>query len=492
MLYNSIEYFVFFSILLIIYWAAAPRSRNVILIVASLLFYAYWSFPFLIHYCVILALNYPLLYLIIKRRSRGALIAALILDLGNLAFFKYFYFFVRSLEVVLPASFDVTLSQITPENGDIIPVIILPLAISFYTFQIIAFHMDAYRGEVTEVPGFWKYFLFISYFPQHIAGPIIRHEDLLKQLDEPRNPGAVDVERGLALIGMGLVKKILIADLFAQLAASITRNPEKYDPLIVFLGCVLFAIQVYADFSGYSDIARGSSLLLGFELPVNFRGPFYQLSYQEHWQRWHITLSFWLRDYLYIAMGGNRKGKFKSHVFLVITFILGGLWHGAGWGFVLWGLAVGLFLVVERILREAGIFSKEERWARRENEQTATFGFRTFKNFLRMALIFTLVALGGVFFNAGTDLNLIVRNYSALVSFSRETIPFGLNSYHGLVFLVFLFLHWLEYNDFRFIFERREKWKAFERPALVGFAVLLLFAISWKASGNVPFVYFQF
>ncbi|MCE9597414.1 MAG: MBOAT family protein [Spirochaetia bacterium] len=492
MLYNSIEYFVFFSVLLIIYWSAVPRFRNIILIISSLVFYAYWSFPFLLHYCVILTLNYPLLQMIIKRKSRAALIGALVLDIGNLAFFKYFYFMVRSLEFVLPGNLTGTLSQITPENGDVIPVIILPLAISFYTFQIIAFHMDAYRGEVTEVPGFWKYFLFISYFPQHIAGPIIRHEDLLKQLDEPRNPAAVDVERGLALIGMGLVKKILIADLFAQLALSITHSPEKYDPPIVFLGCVFFAIQVYSDFSGYSDIARGSSLLLGFELPVNFRGPFFQLSYQEHWQRWHITLSFWLRDYLYIALGGNRKGKFKSHLFLLITFVLGGLWHGAGWGFVLWGVAVGMFLVIERILREKGWISSDEKWGRREAEATSTFSFRTFKNFLRMSMILTLIVLGGIFFNAGTDLSLIVRNFKALFSPAPNTIPFGVNSYHGFVFLIFLFLHWLEYNDFRPIFDRREKWRALEKPALVGFALLLLFTISWKATGNTPFVYFQF
>ncbi len=492
MLYNSIEYFLFLSILLVVYWAAPQRFRNPILIVASLLFYAYWSVAFLLHYFVILALNYPLFLAILKNRSKAAMRAALVLDFGNLIFFKYFYFMVRTVEAFVPAEFRGTLSQINPDNGDIIPVIILPLAISFYTFQIVAFHVDAYRGDVTEAPSFWKYFLFISYFPQHIAGPIIRHHHLLKQLDEPRDPGAVDVNRALALIGMGLIKKVIIADTFAGMALQITRSPEKYDPIFVILGSVFFAIQVYSDFAGYSDIARGSSLLLGFELPVNFRGPFFQLSYQEHWQRWHITLSFWLRDYLYISLGGNRQGKFRSHLYLLITFILGGLWHGAGWGFVIWGTLVGSLLAVERILRDLGWISVSETWCRREGEETGAYAVRSLKNFLRMSVIFTLIFTGGIFFNAGLDLTVASRNFNAIFWPEADTKAFGLNSWHAILFLTFLFLHWLEYQDFEPVFRLREKYAKLERPLLTVGAVLLMFLISWKAAGNQTFVYFQF
>ncbi len=491
MLFNSIEYFVFLFVLLIVYWGSPHRYRKVILTVASLLFYAYWSLGFLLHYVAILALNYPLLRLIIQKKSKPALVAALILDFGNLIFFKYFYFLIRSFDAVLPGPPGL-LSQITPENPDIIPIIILPLAISFYTFQIVAFHLDGIRGEVTEVPGFWKYFLFISYFPQHIAGPIIRHHHLLKQLDEPRNPAAVDVERGLGLIAMGLIKKMLIADFFAQAAFQITRNPEKYDPAFVVLGSVLFALQVYADFSGYSDMARGSSILLGFDLPVNFRGPFFQLSYQEHWQRWHITLSFWLRDYLYISLGGNRAGRMRSHFNLLLTFILGGLWHGAGWGFVIWGVIVGSILVIERILRDAKIISVDGTWGRKPDEDGGVFFARSMKNVARALMIFTFVVIGGLFFNAGLDLDIARRNLEAIFSPADGTKSFPLNSYHAIIFAVFLFLHWLEYLDFKPLLDRREKWKQFERPALASGAVVLMFVLSWKALGNASFVYFQF
>ena len=491
MLFNSVEYFVFLFVLLIVYWSSPHRFRNVILTVASLLFYAYWSFGFLLHYVAILALNYPLLRLIIQKKSKPALVAALVLDFGNLIFFKYFYFLIRSLDALIPGQPGL-LSQITPDNGDIIPVIILPLAISFYTFQIVAFHVDGIRGEVTEAPGFWKYFLFISYFPQHIAGPIIRHHHLLKQLDEPRDPKAVDVERGLALIGMGLFKKMLIADFFAQAALQITRSPEKYDPAYVVLGSVFFAIQVYSDFSGYSDMARGSSVLLGFELPVNFRGPFFQLSYQEHWQRWHITLSYWLRDYLYIALGGNRAGRLRSHFNLLLTFILGGLWHGAGWGFVIWGVIVGTILVSERILRDAGLISVDATWGRREAEAAREFFVRTLRNTARCLFILTIIVSGGIFFNAGLDLNVARTNFNAIFSPADGTKAYPVTSYHALMFLVFLFLHWIEYLDFKPLLVRREKWKRFERPALALSAVGLLFFLSWKALGNAAFVYFQF
>lgn len=491
MLFNSIEYFVFLAVLLVVYWGSPHRYRKSILTAASLLFYAYWSIGFLLHYVAILALNYPLLRLIIKKRSKPALLAALVLDFGNLFFFKYFYFVIKSLDAVLPGPPGL-LAQINPDNGDIIPVIILPLAISFYTFQIVAFHLDGIRGEVTEVPGFWKYFLFISYFPQHIAGPIIRHHHLLKQLDEPRDAAAVDVERGLALLGMGLVKKMLIADYFAQAALQITRSPEKYDPVFVVLGSVFFAIQVYSDFSGYSDMARGSSILLGFDLPVNFRGPFFQLSYQEHWQRWHITLSYWLRDYLYISLGGNRAGKMRSHINLLLTFILGGLWHGAGWGFVIWGVIVGGILVIERILRDAGIISVDAVWGRKEGEEGSAFLLRTVKNTARALMIFTFVVTGGVFFNAGLDLDIAKMNFEAVFLPAADTKAYAITSYHGILLLVFLFLHWLEYLDFKPLLDRREKWKRFERPAIALFAVVLLFLLSWKAVGNAAFVYFQF
>jgi D-alanyl-lipoteichoic acid acyltransferase DltB (MBOAT superfamily) len=491
-LYNSIEYFLFLSVLLVVYWKAPQKARNPILIVASLVFYAYWSIAFLLHYVIILALNFPLFLAILKNRSKWAMRAALVLDFGNLIFFKYFYFMIRTIENFVPAEYRGTLSQINPDNGEILPIIILPLAISFYTFQIVAFHVDAYRGEVTEAPGFWKYFLFISYFPQHIAGPIIRHHHLLKQLDEPRDPSKVDVHRALALIGMGVFKKVIIADTFAGMAAQITRNPEKYDPAFVILGSVFFAIQVYSDFAGYSDIARGSSLLLGFELPVNFRGPFFQLSYQEHWQRWHITLSFWLRDYLYIALGGNRQGKFRSHLYLLITFILGGLWHGAGWGFVIWGTLVGSLLVLERICRDLGWISVQETWGRRDQESSKSYSIRTVRNLSRMSLIFGLIVAGGIFFNAGLDVSVAMRNFTAIFNPEADTKEFGLNSWHGLLFLAFLFLHWLEYQDFAPVFRLREKYAHLERPVIVVSAVLLMFLMSWKAAGNTSFVYFQF
>jgi D-alanyl-lipoteichoic acid acyltransferase DltB (MBOAT superfamily) len=351
-LFPTILFAAFFVAVFTVSWTLMPRPRawKAAMIAASYVFYgaADWKFCFLLF--AVTVVNQAGAVAIARastERARSRILAAtLAFDLGQLGVFKYYGFFVTDIGDVLDA---VGLGMPLP-----LLTIALPVGISFFTFQAISYVVDVRRGIVAPA-SFADIALYLSFFPQLVAGPIVRASEFLPQLDGPRDPSRIAAGPGVVLIAIGLVKKVAIADFLArEVVDPVYAVPEAYAAADVMLALYAYAAQIYCDFSGYTDIAIGVALLLGFVFPENFRSPYRAASFGEFWRRWHMTLSRFLRDYLYIPLGGNRGGRLRTARNLMITMLLGGLWHGAAWGFVLWGGLHGLFLVVEHQLRGRG------------------------------------------------------------------------------------------------------------------------------------------
>jgi D-alanyl-lipoteichoic acid acyltransferase DltB (MBOAT superfamily) len=341
MLFNSLQFALFFAVVLLLHRALPSRVRNAVLLGASLIFYTVWIPAYLLLLAADLVANYALLrWMARSARPRIPLAISIVVTLGLLAYFKYAAFVLETSVPALRAVFGFEPT---------IPDIFLPLGISFYSFQIIALAVDTYRKEIEPVRSLARYALFICFFPQLIAGPILRGREFLPQLARGARPTRERSRRGLWLLGAGLGKKVIFADfLLAGFVDEVFSAPGSGGAVIHWLALYSFAFQIYFDFSGYTDMARGLALLLGYELPLNFMEPYLSRNPAEFWQRWHLTLSRWLRDYLYIPLGGNRRGPARTYVNLMLTMVLGGLWHGASWNFVAWGGIHGLLLVVHR------------------------------------------------------------------------------------------------------------------------------------------------
>ena len=490
MLFNSIEYFVFFLFIFCIYWAMAHKFRKYWLLVASWLFYASWSPSFLIHFILILLINYLFLLKIYKSQNKYIfLVIILSLNFVNLAFFKYFYFIVETLKLF--SSWDV-LYKISVNEFSIIPQIILPLAISFYTFQIVAFHVDVYRNEVQALPSVQNYLLFIMFFPQLIAGPIVRHNELLPQLEEKKSPENIDITKGLGLIGVGIVKKVFIADFLSPVVSSISLNPESYDSLSILTSIYFFSLVVYCDFAGYTDLARGTALLLGFSLPFNFRGPFFQMSFTDHWKRWHLTLTSWIRDYIYIPLGGNKSGVYRTFINSIITFFLAGLWHGAGWGFAIWGFINGFALSMERLIfKDLNLVKEPATWANAVVNGKVNYYKLTYR-ILKFLIIYSSIAIIGIFFNAGTDIDRALAIWKGLLTNGLNGKTVALTGKHFIVICLFIFLHYLEYNDFHLKSNLMIKLQKMYKIWIPVSAIIILLYCSAYVDSDIPFVYFQF
>jgi len=341
MLFNTLQYALFLALVLLVLRAVPRSARNGVLLGASLLFYSLWLPVYLLLFLADLAINYALLRAMVRSsRPRPYLIASIVITLGLLAGFKYTAF---ALETLIPV-FDGL--GYTVE----IPRYFLPLGISFYSFQIVALAVDTYRRRIEPVESFARYALFISFFPQLIAGPILRGAEMLPQLAAGGVRTPERTRRGCWLLVSGLTKKIVFADfLLAPFVDDAFVIPSLGPAPFHLIATYSFAFQIYFDFSGYVDMARGSAALMGYEIPTNFLEPYLSRNPAEFWRRWHITLSTWLRDYLYIPLGGNRGGTLHTYVNLFITMLLGGLWHGAAWTFVVWGALHGLLLAVHRL-----------------------------------------------------------------------------------------------------------------------------------------------
>nr|WP_321468181.1 MBOAT family O-acyltransferase [uncultured Desulfobulbus sp.] len=325
-----------------------PRIRTYALLIASWIFYGFWDWRFLslfiLSTLIVWILSLRIGAATQPKTRRGWLLLSLIFSLGLLGLFKYLGFFVDSF-VALIGTVGLSLTDEWTLK------ILLPLGLSFYTFQTIGYTIDVYRGNISAERDFINFALFASFFPTLVAGPIQRAGDLLPQINSPRQVVWDDIGRGTVLCLLGLIKKIVIADALAPSVAAIygTPDPSIVGGADVIVATWLYALQIYCDFSGYTDIARGVARMLGFDLKYNFLQPYFATSPQEFWRRWHISLSSWLRDYLYIPLGGNRGGTAAINRNLIVTMILGGLWHGAAWNFVLWGAFQGAIQVVQRL-----------------------------------------------------------------------------------------------------------------------------------------------
>lgn len=350
MLFNSYVFLAFFAAVFALYWGVRKhhRAQNLLLLVSSYVFYGYWDYRFLF----LIALSTVIDFLIARElgrtddrctsKRRALLWISIAANLGILGFFKYYNFFADSLTRVL-ASLGFAADPFTLN-------IVLPVGISFYTFQTLSYTIDVYRKRMPPAHSFLDFAVFVSFFPQLVAGPIERASHFLPQIQKVRRWSNDAASLGLSLIIWGYFKKVVIADNMSLLCNPIFESPQDHSGFTLFCGLLAFALQIYGDFSGYTDIARGISKLMGFDLMLNFRLPYLAASPSDFWQRWHISLSSWLRDYLYIPLGGNRLGSVRTHANLLITMLLGGLWHGASWNFVLWGLYHGLLLIAYRTL----------------------------------------------------------------------------------------------------------------------------------------------
>ena len=375
MLFNSLEFAVFYAAIFAAYWLFPPRWRKPLLLGGSLWFYAAWDWRFLGLILLSAGTDYLCGRFLAGEARPGTrkalLLISLAVNLGILGFFKYFDFFLDSFQAVFPAIPD--------------PVfrIILPVGISFFTFQGLSYTLDIYRRELAPVPAL-DYFLFVAFFPQLLAGPIVRASEFLHQLNPLPRLDWNRVGEAVLLFARGFCKKVFLANSLAQFADPIFSNPRGHGAWECLLAVYAFAFQIFWDFSGYTDMARASALALGFRFPENFNLPYLSASPREFWRRWHMTLSAWLRDYLYKSLGGDRRGKAGTLRNLFLTMALGGLWHGANWTFVIWGCYHGALLVAQRLLPGSGTMgNRKDTWRP-----------------LKILATFHLVCFGWIFFRA--------------------------------------------------------------------------------------------
>lgn len=353
MVFNSLTFWIFFAIVLLLYRLSASslRKQNSLLLLASYFFYGCWNWKFLSLIIFSSSLDFCIgrkIYASTDNKRRKLLLGlSLAGNLGILSFFKYSGFFVDSFIELM--------------NLLHLPVdyhffrIVLPVGISFYTFQTLSYTIDIYRRQIKPADDWINFFLFVAYFPQLVAGPIERASSLLPQLLKPRKITMENVNNSIYLIIWGLFKKSVIADNLATVVDYYYNAGNAYDGINYLMATYAFAFQIFCDFSGYSDIARGVSRIMGIELMINFRMPYFASNPKDFWSRWHISLSTWLKDYLYISLGGNRKGTLKTYRNLMLTMLLGGLWHGANWTFIAWGGVHGLVLVAHKLIESTRI-----------------------------------------------------------------------------------------------------------------------------------------
>lgn len=342
MIFTSVQYIVFFAvILLLLHVIHVNKYKKMLLLVASYLFYSFWDYRFVALIVGMTLVNHLASSIISRsgndRERKLWLAISVVANLATLGFFKYYNFFVESANVFLG------------QWGLSFPFlnIVLPVAISFVTFEVMSYTIDIYRKEIKS-HSFWDFSLLVVFFPHLVAGPILKPRQFLPQLEKDIVIKRDNVISGIQIFIFGVVKKVVIADNLAHFVDPVFDNPSMYNSLTVWCAVLGYAVQIYCDFSGYSDMAIGSARCMGLSIPRNFNLPYLSLSVTEFWRRWHISLSTWLREYLYYSLGGNRKGRFRQYVNLTIVMLLGGLWHGASWNFVVWGLLHGLGLAIHK------------------------------------------------------------------------------------------------------------------------------------------------
>lgn len=487
--FNRFDFWVFFAVMLLGFSLVYKnrKARNVYLLLFSLFFYYKSGGLYFLLLLFSTVVDYTIGWRIFKTesvRKRKWLVAlSVIVNLGVLAYFKYAYFLIQNINATFGTDFiaidffALMANNLTGANFNI-ETIFLPIGISFYTFQTISYTVDVYRGLVKPVRNILDFAFYVSFFPQLVAGPIVRASDFVPQIYEKYHLTREELGKALLLIVSGMIKKILIADyLGANFVGRVFAEPEKYTGFENLSAIYGFALQIYGDFSGYTDIAIGIALLLGFRLPLNFNSPYKAVNITDFWRRWHISLSSWLRDYLYIPLGGNRHGKFNTYKNLAITMLLGGLWHGAAWRFIFWGGLHGAALGLHKAFMELTGSKPANTWWSR-----LFWGFVTFH----------FVCFCWVFFAAKDMATGWVMLDQIVSNFYWELIPEAIAGYRNvfLVLVLGMAIHllpntWKEGYTRMFI---RTPQVAY--PVLMAAVAFLLYQI--MSADIQPFIYFQF
>lgn len=468
MLFNSFDFLIFFVAVFVVQLVLPHRSRNLFLLAASYFFYGCWDWRFLGLMLLSTVIDFYCSHQIHKSedqlRRKRFLTVSVLANLSVLGFFKYFNFFADSARE-LAAAGGLVFSDFTFE-------IVLPVGISFYTFQTMSYTIDVYRGDMRPLQRFSDFALYVAFFPQLVAGPIERGTRLAPQIEEGRRTSWCGMQDGGWLVLKGLFKKAVIADNMAPIVDQVFTASNPTGPE-VWLAVYAFAFQIYGDFSGYTDIARGVGRMMGYDLMLNFRMPYLATSPSDFWQRWHISLSSWLKDYLYIPLGGNRGGALLTMRNLVLTMLLGGLWHGAAWTFVLWGAFHGLILIAYRL-------------AGKLVESPTLFSFRWW---LQVAVMFHLTCFGWLIFRA-ESLGQLSTMLAALHDLSVPLSVDGQIMAWKLILLaspVFLFHLAQEYCRTT---ELVPFLSIMPRAAVYSGMIIAIFAVG--SFGSREFIYFQF
>lgn len=462
--------------MLAVYWALPSyKAQNIFLLLGSYFFYACWDVRFLALIFAVTGAGYWAASSIESnfgdaKRRKQVLIAFLVFSLSLLGVFKYFDFFSTSLSDLMRS---VGL-QATP----FLLHLVLPAAISFYTFESISYVVGAYKKELKSPASFLDFALFIGFFPKLVAGPIERPNVLIPQIRNKRTIDLSGVTRGVFLILLGLFKKVAIADGLAPFVSAVFDSPGTRTASEVALGSLAFAFQIYGDFSGYSDIARGVSMLFGIQLSLNFNFPYFSRDPSEFWRRWHISLSSWLRDYVYIPLGGNRDGEFHTYKNLILTMLVGGLWHGAGWPYIIWGLFHGALLAVHRWLSPLLAPVRGH----------ASGLVRGLYSVFALGAFFLLTCYGWLLFRA-SSLQVISGMTGALLSGQTQLNSLVMPPLSALlgVPVLLLYDHLGHRAGVQFFHER---WPAALRGAL--YATLMVLILAGASNARSAFIYFQF
>ncbi len=483
MLFNSLEFILFFLIVFILYWFVLHKKlkhQNLLLLASSYLFYGWWDWRFLSLIIISSVVDYYLGIKIFQSNNdkirKKLLFISLAVNLGFLGFFKYCNFFIDSF-VNLLAQFNFNIDTYTLN-------IILPVGISFYTFQTLSYSIDIYKRKMEPTRDAISFFTFVAFFPQLVAGPIERAKNLLPQFSKKREFNYQLARSGGRLVLLGFFKKIVVADSLAVLVNAVYNDPEGYAGIPMIVATVFFAFQIYCDFSGYSDIAIGISRFLGFNLMTNFRTPYFSKSLTDFWRRWHISLSTWFKDYVYIPLGGSRGTSFRVGMNLFITFLVSGLWHGANWTFVAWGAIHGIILIIEKH------FSKSVN--RKSN---------LFTRAISMIYTFLIVCFAWIFFrsNSISDAFYIINNmfsdsaqWSDFLAISLKFRGMGLTILDLVYSVVFIFM----------LITIEIGIKSLKIKKLIGdyntlrwaiyLSMLFLIIFSFTKNSAANFIYFQF
>jgi alginate O-acetyltransferase complex protein AlgI len=490
MVFNSYTFIVFFLIVLFLHnMPFSWKTRKIILLLASYVFYAAWNPPFILLLWLSTVVDYfvgrALYTQENKHRKRVLLVISLIGNLGMLCFFKYGGFLLENFVTAVNAMG----IHYQPAK----PNIILPAGISFYTFTTLCYTIDMYKKESAPVRSLLDFSLFVTFFPHLVAGPIVRPPQLVPQFETPRTASKQQLMEGLFLLSLGLFMKVVLADSMLSASADAVFNANGLVPALdAWMGMLAFAGQIFFDFAGYSSCAIGVALCLGFILPQNFRFPYAAGGFSDFWRRWHITLSSWLRDYLYIPLGGNRKGSFRTYINLMVTMLLGGLWHGANWTFVIWGGLHGIYLCVEKFFMDRKKIIVVEGtgpvMAKVVSGGTGIFN-TSWRGFPYALFTFFLVNIAWVFFRASTfgKAGIMLGSMFGFVHGGAPILATLAMVKIGLILFLLVVIHWLMRDTQVLDIMYRLPWWV----TGVTWAFMVILLVLSQASSS-SFIYFQF